>query len=104
MGELERWSKRLLPNLPYGRIEQDTSFQNRITISAATGICSAGLSARHLRLAPRIPRKCVSLRFHLAYLSLEHSKTMLFKSPSPRSLLPLRKAPRTARLTACEPG
>jgi hypothetical protein len=43
MGELERWSKRLLPNLPYRRIEQDTSFQNRITIGAATGTCSAGL-------------------------------------------------------------
>jgi len=35
MGELERWSKRLLPNLPYRRIQRASSFQERIIIAVA---------------------------------------------------------------------
>jgi hypothetical protein len=60
MGELDRWSKRLLPNLPYRRIQRASSFQDRIIIGTSTprGIkYSSRLrpSSRSLRRAPVAP-------------------------------------------------
>jgi hypothetical protein len=121
MGELERWSKRLLSNLPYRRIQRASSFQERIIIAVA--ISTPREIEYSLKERPSSQRALVAPGFQPGIFVLPLVSPQVRESTIPASLLesqsiendayyisrqpfllPQRKAPRTTSLTACEPG